>query len=198
MNCKAVAFPHDLVTDTPHQHVPTSTSRLPAHSTHLISLIHSSIHFLIHFPHSFINLIRLNSSQTGNSNTHTHTAFMASYTPELQAPGSAPPPPPPKPGSHDATRISTPTTIGDAASVIPGAPTPYGAASGSFPPPSSGPAGSAAATQQPVDVPDPGDQWLPQILQDKSYVFPILRFSISLVEETNGAFGLCVSHTNFL
>jgi hypothetical protein len=104
--------------------------------------------------------------------------FMASYTPELQAhPGSAPPPPPPpKPSSHDATRISTPTTIGEAGSVMSGAPTPYEYSSGSVPPPppSRVAAGTAAGTQQqqqqqqPAEVPDPGDQWLPQILQDKS------------------------------
>jgi hypothetical protein len=76
---------------------------------------------------------------------------MASYTPD---PTSTPPVPPPKPGSHDASGINTPTTAG-------------------YPPPvttSEGRQLPSAVAPPPNQIPDPGDQWLPQILQDKSYV----------------------------
>jgi hypothetical protein len=71
---------------------------------------------------------------------------------------STPPVPPPKPGSHDASRISTPTTT-----------------QSPRPPPSNLPeaAGGPAAQAQiarPPEIPDPGDQWLPKYLEDKSYV----------------------------
>ncbi|KAH0432607.1 hypothetical protein CcaCcLH18_06353 [Colletotrichum camelliae] len=80
----------------------------------------------------------------------------------------APPPPslPPKPGSHDTSRIGTPVTSNS--------PRP-GTGSGIN---SEGPGGAhgSLAHQQaglefarPEPVPDPGDQWLPTVLQDKSY-----------------------------
>ncbi|KAH8735426.1 hypothetical protein BGZ61DRAFT_440224 [Ilyonectria robusta] len=72
---------------------------------------------------------------------------MASFTPELQA--QTPPVLPPKPGSHETSRIATPNSVAfppppDAGSRLPGA--------------------VAAAS---VAIPDPGDQWLPQMLQEK-------------------------------
>ncbi|KAI8724829.1 VPS37 C-terminal domain-containing protein [Fusarium sp. LHS14.1] len=74
---------------------------------------------------------------------------MATYTPELQ--GATPPVLPPKPGSHETSRIATPTSI---------------AGPGPFEPGSNRVSSSVNAA--PTSIPDPGDQWLPQILQDKS------------------------------
>ncbi|KFA75416.1 hypothetical protein S40288_06792 [Stachybotrys chartarum IBT 40288] len=75
---------------------------------------------------------------------------MASY--------STPPVLPPKPGSHDASRTSTPA----AAPGLP--PTDF-----ERPPRGSRAGGGDAHSQAPPPaVPDPGDQWLPQVLQDKS------------------------------
>lgn len=72
---------------------------------------------------------------------------MASFTPELQA--QTPPVLPPKPGSHETSRIATPNSV-------------------AFPPPPD--AGSrlpGAVAAAPVAISDPGDQWLPQMLQEK-------------------------------
>jgi hypothetical protein len=80
---------------------------------------------------------------------------------------SGPPIPPPKPGSHDTSRMSTPQT-----SQSPRPPPP---------PPQDGQSsavdayGLPPAARQPVIAPaqeiaDPGDQWLPRFLEDKSYV----------------------------
>ncbi|KAH7160163.1 hypothetical protein B0J13DRAFT_540541 [Dactylonectria estremocensis] len=72
---------------------------------------------------------------------------MASFTPDLQAP--TPPVLPPKPGSHETSRIATPNST-------------------AFPPQSDlGNRPVAAVAAVPVAIPDPGDQWLPQVLQDK-------------------------------
>lgn len=71
---------------------------------------------------------------------------MASYTPDISA--QAPPVLPPKPGSHETSRIATPTSAlppSDAERRVPGTVAP-----------------------PPTSIPDPGDQWLPQLLQDKS------------------------------
>lgn len=121
---------------------------------------------------------------------------MASYTPDIHGAAAAytPPPPPPKPGSHshDATRISTPTPP---SGFVPGGVAGHGhrgsrvlAASPS--PPSGSPAAGPYANppvpqydggghappfpragdgeSQAAELQDPGDHWLPQILQDKS------------------------------
>jgi hypothetical protein len=124
---------------------------------------------------------------------------MASYTPDIHGAAATytpPPPPPPKPGSHshDATRISTPpppsgfvTGHGHRGSrILAASPSPP---SGS---PATGPyanppvpqydgghappfprAGGDDAAQE-AELQDPGDHWLPQILQDKSYVAQFL------------------------
>ena len=88
-----------------------------------------------------------------NTVYHTHqitaTTPMASFASELQ--GATPPVPPPKPGSHETSRIATPTSAG-------------------VPPPSEGRIPSNNVNPAPTSIPDPGDQWLPRILQDKSYV----------------------------
>ncbi|KAF4998087.1 hypothetical protein FGRMN_3384 [Fusarium graminum] len=72
---------------------------------------------------------------------------MASFAAELQ--GANPPILPPKPSSHEASRIATPASAG-------------------VPPPSEGRFPSSNVVSAPTTIPDPGDQWLPQTLQDKS------------------------------
>ncbi|KAF4967625.1 hypothetical protein FZEAL_10509 [Fusarium zealandicum] len=77
---------------------------------------------------------------------------MASFTPEL--PGATPPVLPPKPGSRETSRIATPTST----AALP----PFNAER---------PGGNrmaSSANPTPASIPDPGDQWLPQTLQDKS------------------------------
>ncbi|KAL6868952.1 hypothetical protein ACO1O0_000275 [Amphichorda felina] len=76
---------------------------------------------------------------------------MASFTPGPHDSSSTPPVPPPKPGSHEASGISTPTTASNNTSSTDGRPLP-----------------TSVAPPQPPSIPDPGDQWLPQLLQDKS------------------------------
>ncbi|KAF6810939.1 hypothetical protein CSOJ01_06006 [Colletotrichum sojae] len=75
----------------------------------------------------------------------------------------APPPPslPPKPSSHETSRIGTP--IASSSPLPRGGPDVTSAAGGRGRPP----AGLEIARPEPI--PDPGDQWLPKILQDKSY-----------------------------
>ncbi|KAF4338251.1 nuclear pore [Fusarium beomiforme] len=75
------------------------------------------------------------------------TISMASFAAEMQ--GATPPVLPPKPGSHETSRIATPT-------------------SASVPSPSEGRFPSNTVNPVPTSIPDPGDQWLPQILRDKS------------------------------
>ncbi|KAI0508516.1 hypothetical protein F5B22DRAFT_400422 [Xylaria bambusicola] len=99
---------------------------------------------------------------------------------------STPPPPPPKPSSHDVSRLGTPT--GNSPRPAPPAPDhPYGGdglertrnassrflepaapvdvASGLIPVPTTTPSG---IVRQQEPIPDPGDAWLPKILEDKS------------------------------
>jgi hypothetical protein len=76
-----------------------------------------------------------------------------------------PPAPPPKPpGTHDVSRMNTPAT-GPAPRPPP---LPEAMAAGL------GAVGTPAAAEQhgsrPHEVADPGDQWLPKFLEDKSYV----------------------------
>lgn len=96
---------------------------------------------------------------------------MASFNPELQA--QTPPVLPPKPGSHETSRIATPNSV-------------------AFhqPPDGERPGGSrlpGAVMAAPVAIPDPGDQWLPQILQDKSFVFRQLRWCSNLCADSSHA-----------
>ncbi|KAI1824245.1 hypothetical protein F4861DRAFT_539267 [Xylaria intraflava] len=92
-----------------------------------------------------------------------------------------PPIPPPKPNSHDVSRLGTPSTN----SPRPPPPIPDGAysgglesmesnnggmpmttdASGLIPAP---PAPGGPTREQQEPIPDPGDRWLPKILEDKS------------------------------
>ncbi|KAF4947229.1 hypothetical protein FGADI_10537 [Fusarium gaditjirri] len=77
------------------------------------------------------------------------TTAMASFAADMQV--ATPPVLPPKPGSHETSRIATPTSSG-------------------VPPPSEGRTPSNTVNHASASIPDPGDKWLPQILQDKSYV----------------------------
>ncbi|KAM0259551.1 hypothetical protein ACHAQJ_003277 [Trichoderma viride] len=98
---------------------------------------------------------------------------MSSFPSESHAP--TPPILPPKPSSQEPSRIGTPatgaapppppSTLSEAgqqyrSSVIAGVAST--AAAGPTPPP------LPPATARSADIPDPGDQWLPQVLQDKS------------------------------
>ena len=74
-----------------------------------------------------------------------------------------PPVPPPKPGSHDVSRISTPgLSQSPAPPPLPEAPSRssdlYHASN------------IGLQVTQPEPIPDPGDQWLPRYLEDKSCV----------------------------
>ncbi|KAF5025275.1 hypothetical protein F66182_2660 [Fusarium sp. NRRL 66182] len=83
---------------------------------------------------------------TGTSSKKLH-AGPPTFRAELQ--GATPPVLPPKPGSHETSRIATPTSVG-----VPPLP------EGRFPSSNIKPASAS--------IPDPGEQWLPRILQDKS------------------------------
>lgn len=132
------------------------------------------------------------------NSTSQRDSLMASYTPDIHGSAATytPPPPPPKPGththSHDAARIASPTPPTGFTPVT--AYGPQGSRNISSPsPPSDSPAGGpggpyasppvpqynsgqaapfpgpdAGGASQGVDLQDPGDHWLPQILQDKS------------------------------
>ncbi|KOS21074.1 hypothetical protein ESCO_004282 [Escovopsis weberi] len=82
---------------------------------------------------------------------------MASLPPE--GPGPAPPVLPPKPSSQDTSRMGTPAG--------PSSPQRAGAGPSSAAEPHAG-AGETLRAEQPSAPPDPGEQWLPQVLQDKS------------------------------
>src|SRR5687768_8461883 len=95
---------------------------------------------------------------------------MTSFPPD-SGPAATPPVLPPKPGSHEASGISTPTPYGSSATpgsfntnLQSGMPM-QGQPSGQVP-------SAAFATEQQVPpIPeDPGEHWLPHILEDKSYV----------------------------
>lgn len=99
---------------------------------------------------------------------------------------NTPPAPPPKPGSHEVSRMNTPIAT---QSPRPAPPIPdhhHQQQQHSDLPEAAAAAGLTAAQQaqvaRPQDIPDPGDQWLPQFLEDKSCVsfFPSYFLSLSL------------------
>lgn len=123
---------------------------------------------------------------------------MSGYHPDQSA---TPPAPPPKPGSHEASRMTTP---GASSSSVPPPPPPPqqhpGYSSYSTHEPSQlrhvqtmdadGQAGGSGSQQQqqhhldvPRPMPDPGEVWLPETLQDKPCVLipplPRLAFPLS-------------------
>ncbi|ROW18007.1 hypothetical protein VPNG_00395 [Cytospora leucostoma] len=80
---------------------------------------------------------------------------------------NTPPAPPPKPGSHEVSRLSTPITT---QSPRPPPPLPDQQQLSELPE-TAGAGGAQQAQAQvarPQEIPDPGDQWLPKILEDKS------------------------------
>ncbi|KAL7927408.1 hypothetical protein ACQKWADRAFT_308167 [Trichoderma austrokoningii] len=104
---------------------------------------------------------------------------MSSFPPDFHAP--TPPILPPKPSSKEPSRIGTPatgaapppppSTLSEAgqqyrSSVIAGLDAAAAAAGGGGVP--TPPPPPTAVTARAADIPDPGDQWLPQVLQDKS------------------------------
>ncbi|KAM3508048.1 hypothetical protein MY11210_006896 [Beauveria gryllotalpidicola] len=101
---------------------------------------------------------------------------MAGYHPDQ---GATPPAPPPKPGSHETSRMATPSGAGISSSVPPPPPPPPGYGNYGAHEPSQlqhvQAADAEAAVQQqqqqldvPQPMPDPGEGWLPEMLQHKS------------------------------
>lgn len=79
---------------------------------------------------------------------------------------SIPPVPPPKSGSsHEASRIGTPSGVLSQTQSPRPAPVPNSAADSTLPE-----AASSLQVARPEPIEDPGDQWLPKILEDKSWV----------------------------
>ncbi|KAF4119249.1 Modifier of rudimentary (Mod(r)) protein [Geosmithia morbida] len=79
---------------------------------------------------------------------------MATFTPELHGiSASTPPAPPPKPGSHESSGINTPTrtkpSVGPEAGGV-------------------GVGGAPHMSRTSSSIPDPGDEWLPEFIKDKS------------------------------
>ncbi|KAI0025447.1 hypothetical protein F4780DRAFT_330637 [Xylariomycetidae sp. FL0641] len=89
----------------------------------------------------------------------------------MYTPTPPPPIPPPKPSSHDASRLGTPT-IANSPRPLPGQDTGFGGeASGLIPAPMGEHGGAPPPHPHPAQsqpIPDPGEQWLPKILEDKS------------------------------
>ena len=112
------------------------------------------------------------------------TTTMSSFPPDSHAP--TPPILPPKPSSQEPSRIGTPTSgapppppssLSEAgqqyrASVLSSAAAGAGAAAAATPP-LPPPPPPVSSTTRAAEIPDPGDQWLPQVVQDKSCVFPL-------------------------
>ncbi|KAI1505328.1 hypothetical protein F5X99DRAFT_277553 [Biscogniauxia marginata] len=102
----------------------------------------------------------------------------------MYTPTPPPPVPPPKPSSHEASRLGTPATDANSNSPRPPPPLPDngpntgsgGVAEGKGKAPATeasglilAPTGNSSQPQpQPQPVPDPGEHWLPKILEDKS------------------------------
>lgn len=92
-------------------------------------------------------------------------------------PSGSPPPPvlPPKPSSHEASRLGTPSAVGNSPRPAPPLPPDYDGGGLNSVDPGFAAAMDAAASglipaptpQQPVPE-DPGELWLPKILEDKS------------------------------
>ncbi|KAM3561714.1 hypothetical protein MY1884_002249 [Beauveria asiatica] len=103
---------------------------------------------------------------------------MSRYHPDQ---GATPPAPPPKPGSHETSRMATPSGAGSSSSVPPPPPPPPGYGNYGANEPlqlqhvqaADAEAGVQQQQQQqqldvPQPMPDPGENWLPEMLQDKS------------------------------
>ncbi|KAK7940804.1 uncharacterized protein PG986_013191 [Apiospora aurea] len=85
----------------------------------------------------------------------------------MYSPTPPPPIPPPKPSSHEASRLGTPATTQSPRPP----PIPDSGKDGnrrSMVTDSAGLIPAARQIQPPEEIPDPGEQWLPRILEDKS------------------------------
>ncbi|KAK8088591.1 hypothetical protein PG997_003552 [Apiospora hydei] len=85
----------------------------------------------------------------------------------MYSPTPPPPIPPPKPSSHEASRLGTPATTQSPRPP----PIPDSGKDGnrrSMVTDSAGLIPAARQVQPPEEIPDPGEQWLPKILEDKS------------------------------
>ncbi|KAF3764904.1 hypothetical protein M406DRAFT_292138 [Cryphonectria parasitica EP155] len=78
---------------------------------------------------------------------------------------NTPPAPPPKPGSHEVSRIGTPTTVN---SPRPAPPLQDYHQHSDLPEAASLTAAQQAQISHPQAIPDPGEQWLPGFLEGKS------------------------------
>lgn len=109
--------------------------------------------------------------QDDNHSASRSTCHIMTGFPPDNGPAATPPVPPPKPGSHEASGISTPVPYG--ASGTPGSFS-SGAQHGATTqgqPGGQDPGAAFAPEQQASPIPeDPGEHWLPHILEDKSYV----------------------------
>lgn len=85
---------------------------------------------------------------------------------------NTPPAPPPKPGSHEVSRINTPTA---ANSPRPAPRIPEQQELSDLPEATGLTAAQQAQVARPQDIPDPGEQWLPKFLEDKSCASPSSR-----------------------
>lgn len=118
-----------------------------------------------------------------NSSGDTHTAStltMAAYTPSNDIPSytdhrasgsfdpNVPPKPPPKPRSEDVSRQSTPvlSQFSQQPSPLGGRPSPQTPERPLY-------AEQVGPQGAPQAIPDPGPNWLPKILEDKSYAFSL-------------------------
>lgn len=136
-------------------------------------LLHTSTLFFLHtrisiYLHTFISKMTSSPSpySTSTYNPHRNSQSYSGIDP------NAPPPPPPKPNSRDVSRQGTPAGSGNQ----------------SFPRPGDSSVqyegrqeDSTREQSESQHIQDPGDQWLPNILIDKSYVLPHhVQMNISL------------------
>jgi hypothetical protein len=157
----ALKLPH-IAPNHLRQRPPTSDSYPPS-SNRINSHDRDS---LVQTP-TFLEPARLLS---GRFEDHCRSPLRMASFPADSGPSATPPVLPPKPGSHEASGISTPT--------------PYGSATGpgSYNVTSSSdfatqgqqggqdPNAAYPTKQQAPSIPqDPGEHWLPQVLEDKSY-----------------------------
>jgi hypothetical protein len=93
---------------------------------------------------------------------------------------NTPPAPPPKPNSQEVSRRSTP------AGAQPLPPPPPSEAAGSYGAKSEDPPSQQARMSHAQHIEDPGEQWLPKILEDKPYATlrALLEYELNLLQKT--------------
>ncbi|KAK8126022.1 uncharacterized protein PG998_001781 [Apiospora kogelbergensis] len=85
----------------------------------------------------------------------------------MYSPTPPPPIPPPKPSSHDTSRLGTPAT-NQSPRPPPNPETMLDGKGRTFATDSAGLIPAARQIPPPEEIPDPGEQWLPRVLEDKS------------------------------